>query len=264
MLQRKQHVLLVHDFLPNIEAAKRVQALYQSQIRRQPPKTVTPLIPNGQAADLSAHLESALTGQRTFNRNKTLVEINYIRKAIVLIPPSAPGYIPKIVDKPSGQVVGLGPDLVTALTRASRLLEDGQTAQFVRSVFPLAELARLSEEDAMERHLFRISSQPEMSAAMIRDLKAAAKAKIKLNGDLAEVAVPALLAGDNERILKFELVDGNWRLFDGGKESRALQKKLVSEPAGGHTVPGIRGSIVLSYSNGSWRMIGMPASQPLF
>ena len=265
MLQQKKLNFLMHDFLPPGFAA---QFEFSEQRRRSQRRDSQPqpILPNETVADLAAHFEAALTGQRTFNRNKTLVEINYIRKAVELIPDSAPDYVPTIADRPKQPVIGLGSDLQQMLLQAAKLLDARKYDDFVNSVYPLAELARLEQEDGMERHIMRITSRPEMKEAMLRDLKAVydSPQAVTVSGSLAEANLPALVPGDAPRTVKFELIDGNWRFFDGGRSTREEQKQLVEKSAGGYTLPGSKGSMVLSYSDGSWRLIGMPTSDPLF
>ena len=265
MLQQRKLNFLMHDFLPPGFAAQLefTELRRRSQQRDLQPQ---PILPNETVADLAAHFEAALTGQRTFNRNKTLVEINYIRKAVELIPDSAPDYVPTIADRPKQPVIGLGSDLQQMLLQAAKLLDARKYDDFVNSVYPLAELARLEQEDGMERHILRITSRPEMKEAMLRDLKAVydSPQAVTVSGSMAEANLPALVPGDTPRIIRFELVDGNWRFFDGGRSTHEEQKKLVEKSAGGYTLPGSKGSMVLSYSDGSWRLIGMPTSDPLF
>ena len=265
MLQQKKLNFLMHDFLPPGFAAQFefTELRRRSQQRNSPAQ---PILPNEVAVDLAAHFDAALTGQRSFNRNKTLVEINYIRKAVELIPDSAPDYVPTIADRPKQPVIGLGSDLPQMLLQAAKLLDARKYDDFVNSVYPLAELARLEQEDGLERHILRITSRPEMKEAMLRDLKDVydSPQAATVRGSLAEVNLPALVPGDAPRTVKFELIDGNWRFFDGGRSTREEQKQLVEKSAGGYTLPGSKGSMVLSYSDGSWRLIAMPTSDPLF
>lgn len=252
MLDKGQHQLLVFDFLATKGGIR---------IPGGPGRTVT--IPEKDAAELKAHLQGALSGEFGFNRNHTLAEVTYVRQPVVMVPPGPPQYVPAMDDKPLGKPVGLGSDLSMMLEAAARLLEDGKTEEFIQNVYPYPELARLSEADLMERLLLRISTSPEMKAAMIRDLKAAAAEKATVSGNDAEVKLPPLVARDEPRILKFELVDGNWRFFDGQKESRDMYRQLVTADIPAVTIPGSRGRMVLARSGENWRLSSEPTSEPL-
>ena len=115
----------------------------------------------------------------------------------------------------------------------------------------------------MQRLLSRLKSQPKMAEAMIRDLKGAAAATNRTSGAAADITLPALGKQESERILKFELVEGNWRFFDGEKQHRNLYRQLTSAPVGSHTIPGSKGSMILRRFNGNWRLHAMPTNELL-
>ncbi|HIK93633.1 MAG TPA: hypothetical protein EYG03_16920 [Planctomycetes bacterium] len=264
MLDRKQYQLLMYDFLPGSFASRRAFESRQSRTglgRRNPEPP--PILSVAEVKDLKAAIRAALSGKRTYDRNQTLVEITYIKKPVELIPATKPGYIPAATDRPSGPIHGLGSDLKRMLTQAAALLDSGKQEEFVRSVYPLPELANLAQADNMQRLLSRLKSQPKMAEAMIRDLTAAAAADNRNSGATTDITLPAIDKQKSGRILKFELVEGNWRFFDGGKQHRNLYRQLTSASIGSHTVPGSKGSMVLYRFNGNWRLHAMPANEPL-
>ncbi len=264
MLERKQFQLLMHDFLPAIFASRRAYESQESQaVRGRRNSGPAPILYEAQVKDMKAEILAALSGKRTFNRNQTLVQITYIKKPVELIPAKVPGYVPAATDKPAGQIHGLGSDLRQMLTQAAALLDSGKQEEFVRSVYPLPELAVLAQADNMQRLLSRLKSQPQMAEAMIRELRAAAASAGQTSGPAAKITLPATGKQESGRILKFDMVEGNWRFFDGGKQHRDVYHRLASAPIGSHTIPGSRGSMILYRFNGSWRLHAMPTNEPL-
>lgn len=248
MLEKGQHRLLSADFLT---------PAYQAQNMRRRSSRNQALTNE----ELQAHLEAALIGTRIFNRNFTLVEIRYVRQAEVVVPAGPPYYVPEMADKPRGTISGLGSDLPTMLTKAAGLLEADKVEEFIRNVYPLAELAQLSEADSMERMILRVSSIPDMKSAMIQDLKDCAAADHQITGAEASVLLPPLVPGDRDRVLKFQRVDGNWRFFDGGQKTRAAYRKLVVADVPSVTQLASAGVIVLSRQGENWRLTAPPVTQ---
>lgn len=248
MLKNGQYRMLSADFLtPG----------YQAQNMRRRSSRNPPL----SNEELQAHLEAALIGTRVFNRNFTLVEIRYVRQAEVVVPSGPPQYVPALADKPRGRVSGLGSDLPTMLTKAAGLLEADNVKEFIQNVYPLAELAQLSEEDALERMMFRVTSNPDMKSAMIKDLKDCAAAEQEISGTEASVVLPPLVPGDRDRVVKFQLVDGNWRFFDGRQQTRARYRKLVAADVPSVTQPARSGVIMLTRQGQDWRLTAPPETQ---
>lgn len=252
MLDKKQFRLLIADFLP----PQQIRSISRNSSRTQ-------TLSDRESADLKAHLQAAMGGQFGFNRNYTLVEIHYVKQPVTLIPPGPPQYIPSTDDRPAGRVSGLGSNLATALKSAVTLLEGDKLQEFIRSAYPLAEVAKLSEADFMDRMVARISENPDMKQAMIRDLNSAAGAQPQISGNEAQVKLPPLVPGDPDRILKFQLVDDNWRFYDGRSETRTKYRELVSADVPAVTIPGSRGTVMLVRSGENWRLSGAPTTEPL-
>ena len=178
-------------------------------------------------------------------------------------PPSPPGTVLEFKDTPLRPVAGLGSDLKKMLSDAVQLLENRQVAEFILTVYPLAELAELSERKAFENLLARLNSRPEMIAAMIRDLRDAATATPAIRDNEAMITLPPLVPGDPERKFRFQLVQGNWRLFDGNAESREEYRQLIKGNIPAVTTPGVKGILLLTRDGENWRMNAPPTTEPL-
>jgi hypothetical protein len=262
MLDRNQHRLLMHDFLPSIYASRQAMEPQSSRTRRGT-ATPTQILSDVEARELRAMIVGAQSGTATYNRNRTLVEITFVKKPVELIPAMKPAYVPASADKPPGQIDGLGRDLKQMLTAAAALLESGQQEEFIRSVYPLPELADLAQSDNMQRLLSRLKSHPGMTEAMVFELKAAAAKVGPVSGATAEITLSEQDKTGSDRVLKFELVENNWRFFDGGKQHRTLYRQLTSTRIGSYTIPGSQGSMILARFQDSWRLQALPTFEPL-
>lgn len=256
MIENNQQRLLIADFLPQ-EVAMGMQR------QRSRPGRGDELIPKEAAEDLKAHLEAALTADITLNRNSTLAEVQYIREPVEVVPDTPLEEVPKFADRPKAAAPGLGKDLPKMLASAAKMLKSGDVETFIQNVYPLPELARLEQGDSMKRLQLRMASRPQMSAAMVRDLEAAAAADITIEKDQAEVKLPPLTEGDQGRLIKFQLIEGHWRFFDGGQQTRDEHRQLAAKPIPGHTIPGSRGVITFTRTGDNWRLFAMPVAQPL-
>ncbi len=265
MIGRKQYRMLILDFMPQTEQVQMEAIGNRRTGSRFAANSVrsNALLNEQRIAELLAHCSSALEGKRLYNRHRTLVEITYVRKPVELVPASKPKNIPTLAERPAGNVTGLGANLNKTIQAAIALLELGRTEQFVRSLYPLPDLARLEEGDQMKRHLFRLTSNKSISDTMLRDLRACLSGAIQQNQNIATVSLPPLVVGDDPRIVKFELIDGNWRFFDSSRTTREQHKSLLQADIGSFSIPGTRGSMLLSRVGDSWRLIAMPRSEPL-
>ena len=253
LLQQKRFRMLAHDFLPHTFTAQREYKMSQGS---GGPEVYA--MSDAMVAELTSHLNAALSGETFYNRNRSLVEISYVRKPVEIAPETMPGMLRSFGDRPSGKISGLGSDLLTALTSAVKMLEAGKTREFVEHIFPLPELAQISDGVSFRRYVERMKASPQMVEAMIRDLQQAAKGDIKISGNSAQVTVPGLSGNTSGRILKFELVEGNWRLYDNG-EKRAEHRRLATAKIGSLTTEERRSSMMLMRYQDNWRLISMPA-----
>lgn len=256
MLQEGKLQMLAHDFFPPDAAIE----LLRSRVRagsRDP----FHMLPEGVQDTLAAHLSAAARGKRTFNRNFTLVQIDYVIEAREIAPPSEPKNVPNLMAPPVGPMPGLGSDLKAALTQAVQLLKADRIEEFVRATYPPGELGVLTQQDGLERLVFRISQVSAMKDAMIRDLEAAVAAAGAVSGPTEEIAIPDTNSSPGApRLLKFELVNGDWRFADTGAATRQLQQELVSQPIPGKIIPGTEGTLILHLDRDlqSWRLSTLP------
>ncbi len=261
LLKAKKHTLLVYDFLPGLAM------IAQDDPRRGGPGNASSLltIPPEVADMLLGQLTAALAGDRTFNRNHTLVQIDCVLKPSEIVPPKPPANLPALESAPKVDSEGLGGDLKKALASATRLLQADETEQFIRAMYPLPKLGRLTNSDELRKLLGRLKANPAMKEAMLRDLQFAARSEIDVKESVAEVTLPPLVQGDPERTVKFEKVQGNWRFFDSDAPTRSLHAELMKSPVAGFTIPGVETVLVLKWFEDEecWRLLRMPATGPL-
>lgn len=264
MLAKKKYLILLYDFLPPGPAMQvmQVQDLARTRGPDQRPQWS---LPPESAALLLGQLKAANEGQKTFNRTKTLVQIDYIIKPAEQVPPKPPQDLPTMATKPQGDVSGLGSELADVLVAAVKLLEEDQIEKFVRAMYPIPELARLTNYDETQKLLLRFSSNPDMKAAIIRDLSAMQAMTPERNGNVATFTMPPLINGDSERIVKLELVGKDWRFFDSAAEKRPLYQQLIQTPVSGYTIPGSAGVLMLKWyaEEESWKLVTVPAIVPV-
>ena len=229
----------------------------QNQMRDLPPEF---------SATLLAQLTAAKTGEKTFNRSRTLVQIEYIIKPAEHIPPkSAQKDCPPQAAKPPSEVSGLGGNLTEVLASAIKLLEEDKIERFVRAMYPIPELAGQTNLIETQRFLFRFSSNPEMKVAMIRDLTLLQQMKPQQTGNVSVFTLPPLVKGDEERTVKFELVGTNWRFIDSAAETRQTHLELMKTPVSGYTIPRIAGVLIVQRhpDDECWKLVTWPAIVPV-
>ncbi len=127
-------------------------------------------------------------------------------------------------------VPGYSGELASVLEQAAQALQADDVKAFIENMFPIGEVQRLRGAEPYAEVLERLSENPDMKTRMIADLQAAAKATpvMDATGTVATITLPP--AGKNalERTLRFEQVEGHWRLFNAAgpiRESVAAQLK---------------------------------------
>lgn len=253
LLKQKRFRMLAHDFLPSYVAMQK-----EYKLNRSGGDADGHSMSDASAAELASHLNAALDGKKFYNRNKTLVEISYVRQPVEIAPEIAPGTVHVFGNRPSGQIKGLGADLQKALASAVEMLESGKITEFIEHAFPLPDLARISEGVSLRRYAERMAAAPRMVEAMIRDLKHAAAADIEISDGIGTVQVPSLADDNSSRTLKFELVEGNWRFHDGNRDERETQRRLATAKIGSVTAEKRQSTMMLIRYQDNWRLISMP------
>jgi hypothetical protein len=131
-------------------------------------------------------------------------------------------------------VEGLGDDLDSVLAQAVQLLQRKDYAGFVASLFPVSEVERIQlRENGTDEILLVLEQQPQMIGAMLRDLsKLRSLDPVTSTADLVEFELPPPVESEPPRIVRFQLVDGNWRFFDNSSQMRAQIRQYAAGHAG--------------------------------
>jgi hypothetical protein len=129
---------------------------------------------------------------------------------------------------------GLGDDLSEVLKQAAELLRRKAHADFVTSMFPVKELDRIQlREGGMDEILLVLEQQPQMVQAMLQDLEELQTLDpAKSEADLIEFELPPPVKSEPPRIVRFQLVGGNWRCFDNSSQMRAQIRQYAAGAAG--------------------------------
>src|SRR5262249_19193200 len=140
---------------------------------------------------------------------------------------------------------------------AIKLLEGGDMAAFVERLFPVTEIARLRQGEQLPALLQQFKDAPELTAAMLADLKRMQGAKPEL-AEKGQVAVFKLAAEKDQpaRTVKLQKSGGDWRLFDDAPRVAAefvRQAKLTPRS----TVMNVQMELI----GGNWRFVELPMLQ---
>lgn len=257
MIQQKKLMLLQMDFL-----SPRTPMNFSS---RRGPSTLE----NSRLAQLTGVLQAALKAKPTFNRTRTLAQIDCVIEPTKQVEETLAAQ-PDLYGKVEGPVEGFGSNFSNAMFAAAGTLDSGNLEKFVRGMYPLQELARVTKGDQLKRLLFRLTQNPEMAKTMTKDLQLVANSKdvtVRKTADgktsVATVRLPPTTRDGKPREFRFELVDGNWRLFDSLREARAEHTKLLAAPVAGYTIPGQQVTLMMQWSDDSWRLIGEPMARQI-
>jgi hypothetical protein len=130
-------------------------------------------------------------------------------------------------------VSGYSGELASVLEQAAQALESDDVPAFIENMFPIGEVQRLRGAEPYAEVLERLAGNPDMKKRMIADLKEAAKATPVLDesGTVATITLPATGKNALERTLRFEQVEGHWRLFDAaGPIRETVAAQLKNQP----------------------------------
>ncbi len=169
------------------------------------------------------------------------------------------------------EVSGFGDDLKTVLARAVEVLTDSNSPKdsrlddFVSSVFPVSELYK-PDSGLRTTHWFeRIEWSQALVDSMVTDLQAlqTLTPQYEDDGNIASFVIPGEVreqsAGtrDPDRLIRFELVDGNWRFFDNtrrAREATADWSKL--HPLESDNLKKMMPVIILEKQSDRWMLVG--------
>ncbi|MBL4885258.1 MAG: hypothetical protein JKY95_12075 [Planctomycetaceae bacterium] len=171
------------------------------------------------------------------------------------------------------EVNGYGKDLNIVLQKGIDDLDNTRFQDFIRNIYPEAEVARLIDQKQEEHIVSRFKTYPILKQELVRELKLLQQLKpepVELAGrtvvsfELPKnnrwktklVTVNASLRNIPEepaRSVRFELVNGNWRFFDGGKKlTEEMKRQQSGLPVGG--------GIALEWkrTKSGWRISAIP------
>ncbi|MEP3482303.1 MAG: hypothetical protein ABJZ55_23870 [Fuerstiella sp.] len=257
MLESSQFQLLTFDFMP---------ADFASEIRRMsmqkygdPDSTLTEF-PQQIKNQLVSELKAAQSGKMTWNRDKSLVWIQFTTKPVEVVPAQKPGYVPPSL-APETAATGLGADVNDVLEKAIGLLESKNFIKFGRAMLPVEQAAELNSDVAIQRWVHRLETHPAMVNAMIRDLKTAqvaAQSGTKRQSD-DRVSIESQSAGV---ILQLVKVADSWRLSGLSAAEQTEYQQLANSEIAASVIPAQVGTLVLTFTENRWRLMAMPTRIP--
>lgn len=257
MINDRKLLLLQMDFLGN--------GLSPGSLSRRS----QPTIQGEKLAQLKGLLQAALKARPAFNRTRTLAQIDFAIEPTRYFDEKSAAKT-DLYGEVQGTTAGFGEKFSKAMFTAAETLDSGDLEKFVRGMYPMDELARVTKGDQLKRLVFRLTQNPEMARTMTRDLHLVANSRdvsIKKTAgspnSVAIVRLPPGVRNGKAREYRFELVDGHWRFFDSLRDVRAEHKRLLSAPVPGYTIPGRQITLMMQWQGYSWRLVGEPMERPI-
>lgn len=236
MINSKEFDLLIADFLPEFISV-------QLQMEAMDPDIRGPLGRRGlsklrdELPVMKADFSAAIAGKRIWNRDKSMVRIQYTTEPIERIPEQRPGANLKI--RPEQQLEGFGSSQSVVLAAAIEALESGDYGAVAKKLLP-AETAATIDDSTTDRWATKLQQHPEMVKAMVRDLKA------------------ALAKSPSQQATLLENVAGQFRLKGLNQEARSSYYQLATANIKAEIIPATTKSMVLAWSDGRWRIQQFP------
>lgn len=140
--------------------------------------------------------------------------------------PVEPMAEPSIPDVP-----GWGEDLDEVLSSALKALNEEDYHTFVERVFPAGEVVQMQSSNGMDLLLLKLETYPEMIETMRRDLEQCQSEGARIDGDVAEFKLTE--GRQNPQIVRFQLVAGNWRLYDSISAVREEAEFIAAQSGSG-------------------------------
>ncbi len=165
---------------------------------------------------------------------------------------------------------GYGDNLKAALHKGIADLEKEKFQDFIRSIYPEAEVQRLIHQKQETPLISRLKTYPIIYMELIREFRVLLELKpvpVEMEGrTVVSFELPADpkwkkrlgrigkgIPDQTAREVRFELVDGNWRFFDADKKLRQeMKRQQMGLPAGG----GI--SLEWKRTKQGWRISSVP------
>lgn len=256
MLEKSQFELLTYDFMPAEMIRDMRSSVSRQYGRPDSRRTSFSAFPEPMKNQLIGELKAAQSGEITWNRDKSLVWIQFTTKPIEVVPAQKSGYVPR--STAAAQAIdGLGEDVDEVLSQAVRLLESKRFAEFAGGMLPIDQAAELQSPEAVDRWVHRLKQNPTMVDAMIRDLKAAQSGTQRQTSD--RVSVESKAAGV---ILQLEKVSGSWRLASMDASLQDAYQQMAHSEIAASIIPAQRGTVVLTFTENRWRLMAMPTRLP--
>lgn len=188
-----------------------------------------------------------------FDKSEGLAALQFDPAA--LEPPESVGEL-HIPSTAGLKLTGLGGDPPRVLGEAIRLLEAGDISTFVDRLFPATEIARLQEFGQMQALQQQFEDTPELTAALLADLKRMQSVQPALSGDGLVASFPlAAENGQPARTIKLQKVGRDWRLFDDAPRVATEITRQAQFKSSDLT------TVELERVGGKWRFIELPLLQ---
>lgn len=258
MLEKKQFELLVYDFMPakySQDLRRDVSMQYASGNFERPWLSD---MPEKMANQLASEIKAAQSGKITWNRDKSLAWIQFTTEPMEVVLGEKPGYVPEAATS-TDVVNGLGVKVDDVVAKAIELLESKRFDEFALGILPIEQAKALRNQEAMDRWVSRLKQHPKMVDAMIRDLKAAQAGRVWESSSEGSVRIENKSAGVE---LQLKKVAGSWRLSGMNSDQQMEYKKLANAEIAASIIPAHNGTLVLTYTEGRWRLMAMPTRLP--
>lgn len=256
MLENKQFELLVYDFMPDQFARDMRQRTLLQYGRNSPGRVPSLDFSEAMKNQLTGQLKAAQSGKITWNRDKSLVWIQFTTAPIEVVPAQKPGYVPESAGT-GDTISGLGADSNQVLSQAIGLLESKRFEEFARGMLPIEQVVELKSQQAMDRWVHRLKQNPMMVDAMIRDLKTAQAAKKQQTADAVSIE-----SASGDSVVLLEKVAGSFRLAGMSSTEHAKFQRLANSEIAASIIPAQKGTVVLTFNEGRWRLMAMPTPIP--
>ncbi len=178
---------------------------------------------------------------------------------------------PKVITRTKEVTIdGYGDNLKAALHKGIDDLAKDKFQNFIRSIYPTEEVQRLIHQQQETPLISRLKTYPILYVELIREFQVLLELKpepVEMEGrTVVSFKLPAdpkwkkrlgpigkRMPDQTAREVRFELVDGNWRFFDGDKNLRKeMKRQQMGLPAGG--------GITLEWkrTDSGWRISSVP------
>lgn len=236
MIDSKEYDLLIADFMPAVFAMQRQMEMINpqsnSRSRYSPLGNVLKTLPL-----MKADFVAAIKGRKIWNRDQSMVRIQYTTAPVEKVPARKAGFQLRLV--PEAKLNGFGTTPKAVLESAIQSLEREDFATVAKKLLP-AETAVVIDDQAANRWVTKLKQNPAMAQAMLGDLKA------------------ALDTSADQQFRLMEKVAGQYRLRGLKPDLRRQYSQLAGSHIEADIIPAMTKSMILSWSEGRWRIEQFP------